>query len=197
MRDDHICFACRIPFYGILFVFISALCFACTSTPTTEEKVQSATDRYFSLEHYFAEQSRRLTQAEVMIVKTVDVNGNTETKTLKITNWESELAAFMDSDINKAAWRNSYAVDSSEHTIVYTSLEPNLRTKQIKLKRSESGEVKEIYINNEISNLLYTSQEYLRFYPDSLYEIIRDQTVRIMGKNRYQIRGQFAPTTGS
>lgn len=159
--------------------------------PGDSDQAHSTVQRYFSLEQYFAEQVRELQQSRPEILKSVEANGKTETRSVKISSWEKELAPFTESDINKAAWTNSYSVDSGEHKIVYESIEPGLRTRQIVLTKAGSGEITGIFIHNKISNLLYTSDEQLHFYPDSLYEIVREQDVRVVGYNRYRISGQL------
>ncbi len=44
-------------------------------------------------------------------------------------------------------------------------------------------------IYNDSKNMLYESQEWLSYFPDSLYQIDKKQTVRLLGTNTYKIKG--------
>ncbi len=153
-------------------------------------KETAATSQYFNLKGFFKADSARLTQRHPLVTKTVMHNDEQETKQVTIGNWGQELSPFSQSDINKPAWRHSYRSQVTTGFTVYTALDPKLITRRIAISRdSATQKVKWILINNSTHNLLYTSAEKLTYYPDSLYQIEKKQTIRLIGTNRYLIKG--------
>lgn len=150
-------------------------------------------ETYFSLKNYFEEESKRLAKNYGGIEKTAQINSKTETKTIKIENWSQELDAFIQSDINKPAWKSSYSIerDSSQNLLIYKSTDPKLTTKKITIKKDSDDDVIAVLIEKLTENNLYTTKENLEYYPDSLYIIETTQAVRLLGKNSYKIVGYF------
>lgn len=171
------CFACAISIWGI----------SCSS-PSEVQAVNHATP-YFSLEDYFRSEAARLQQLAPTITKTVSKNGETEQRSIRIDDWLDELALFIDSDINKPAWQNSYRIDSTKTSVTYTSLDRKLRTGQITVEKRPDGTIKHIGVANRVDNMLFQTNEQLDYYPDSLYSIIRQQQVRIIGESQYTVTG--------
>jgi len=146
---------------------------------------------YFSVETYFKAEADRLQKSAPLVTKTVNKNGEQETHAVRISKWENELMLFIESDINKTAWSQLYQIDSVGNTVTYRSVDPELRTQQILLKRDTNGDIRYIGIQNRASNMLYQSDEQLEYYPDSLYRIGKRQRVIVVGKNNYTITGTF------
>lgn len=167
---------------------------ACSGQEKSPDAQQIDLQPYFSLSHYFNEEIGRLQSDSAEVFKTVEINGSTESKTILIRNWQDELAPFTEADINKSAWVNSYTVDSASTFLQYTAKESGLKTRQIRIEHAANGSVKAITIENQVSNWIYTAKEKLRYYPDSCYEIIKEQDIRIVGHNQYRIRGEWNPT---
>ena len=133
----------------------------------------------------------RLSDSKILIDKFVAINGETEQKTVTIENWANELAAFKEADINKPSWIGSYKVDKTAQQIIYTSVDPSLKTKKITILLNENGDILSLEIENQIGNWIYNAQEKLFYAPDSLYEIVKDQHIRLVGHNNYKITGRF------
>lgn len=160
---------------------------SCTSSDT--KPVSGSVDSYFSLEDFFLNETNRLTKLARSVDKTVSRNGRNEKRHVKIDDWKSELALFIDSDINKPAWQNSYRIDSTDRSVIYTSTDPKLRTQKIIIEKQESGKVTHIAIDNRTGNMLYQTAEQLDYYPDSLYRISKRQQIRFIGNSQYLIIG--------
>lgn len=146
---------------------------------------------YFSLADYFNQEATRLQQINPEIVKTVSKNGDEEQRKIRVANWKEEFALFIDADINKSAWQHSYRVDSTSTSLTYTSIDSTLRTKAIRLEKSETGAVIHVRVTNRVNNMLYQTDEQLDYYVDSLYRIIKAQHVRIIGKSHYTVTGKW------
>ena len=145
---------------------------------------------YFDLKGYFSNLATTLNQENPEINKTVSKNDLKENKRIKIPNWNEELALFMEADINKPAWKDSYTKDSSATKIIYKSNDADLKTQKIEISLI-NGKPTRIHIETSADNLLYQTKENLDFYPDSLYSIQKKQNVILLGENNYQIIGKM------
>jgi len=150
----------------------------------------NTTSKFFDIKGYFEADSARLTQSNPLITKTVIHNKIPETKKVHITNWGTELSLFIQSDINKPAWKDSYDTNASGDFLIYSAKDPSLKTQKIIVKK-ENGKVKWIMIINHTKNILYDNLEKLSYFPDSLYLIQKRQRVRILGTDNYKISGSF------
>ena len=69
--------------------------------------------RYFDVKGLLTQQAQRLDQRHAAVTKRVSLRGQApETVRLPTVKWADELAIFLQADINKAALRGAYAVDS-------------------------------------------------------------------------------------
>ena len=146
--------------------------------------------KYFDIKKYFSAEAARLTKQYPRILKTVSYNGQQETKQINIKHWQQELNLFIESDINKPAWRNSYAIVTTDTGITYTTVDTTLHTQQISITLKDK-KVTGIHIINLTQNMLYQTKENLFYHPDSIYTIKKYQTVKLLGSNDYQITGKF------
>jgi hypothetical protein len=124
-------------------------------------------------------------------LKTVTHNGVTESKKVKIDNWMRELSLFSESDINKPAWRDSYKIQQTDHTLIYMATDTTLKTREIIINKKQDGQVQYIAIYNYTKNLLYDTREKLTYMPDSIYKIEKTQHVKLLGTNKYVIVGSL------
>ena len=169
----------RFAVLALVFGFISC-----------KPEVQQSKNTYFDLNSYFANQAQKYSKSNFIVLKTVSRNGDTETKTVKIANWPRELSVFSESDINKPSWKNSYKTTSSGNITIYKALEPDLKTREIIVKK-ENNQVVYLMVFNVVNNKLFQSKEKLTYYPDSLYLIQRKQHGRFLGTNDYLIKGKL------
>ena len=143
---------------------------------------------FFDIKGYFEADSARLTKENPLVTKTVTHNHIPETQKVHISDWGTELSLFIQSDINRPAWRDSYNVSTTDNVTRYTAKDPSLKTQKVLLKM-ENGKLKWLMIINHTKNILYENREKLSYFPDSLYLIAKKQSVRILGTSTYQISG--------
>jgi hypothetical protein len=148
------------------------------------------TGEFFDIKGFFEADSARLTKANPLITKTVTHNKVPETQKVHISNWGTELSLFIQSDINKPAWQNSYDVSTTGDILIYTAKDPALKTQKVVVKK-ENDQLKWIMIINHTKNILYENTEKLSYFPDSLYLIQKKQSVRVLGTDTYRISGLF------
>ncbi|RYU91128.1 hypothetical protein EWM62_04085 [Mucilaginibacter terrigena] len=155
-----------------------------------EIKETGAELKYFDLKGYFGKQDTLLTKQNPEVNKSVAHNGAAENKKVHITSWKKELNLFTESDINKPAWKLSYSVQANDDSIVYKAKFPELKTREI-IIRKKAGEITSIAIINNTRNILYNTTEKLIYAPGLYYLIEKMQQVKIMGANGYRIKGVF------
>jgi hypothetical protein len=163
-----------------------ALLAACL--PACKPDVKESGPKYFDIKGYFIADIARLNKLNLNVGKTVSHNGVSQTKTVKIENWAQELDLFVGSDINKPAWKNSYRITASDDFLIYNATDPELKTREILIKRDKQ-KIKFIIIYNHTKNILYQNSEQLTYFPDSIYLIQKAQRIRLMGSNYYKIVG--------
>ncbi|MDB5007254.1 MAG: hypothetical protein JWP45_1647 [Mucilaginibacter sp.] len=144
--------------------------------------------KYFDIKRYFNGDISRLKKLNKSVFKTVTINGVTESKKIKIDNWEQELNLFTGSDINSPAWKNSYTITDNDEFLIYKAKDPGLKMREMIIRRDKE-QVKWILIFNSTKNMLYQTTEKLSYFPDSLYLIEKTQRVRLIGTNTYKIQG--------
>ena len=166
---------------GLLSIASLSSCVKNTTQVANEEY-------FFSLKGYFEDEAQRLVIAQPTILKEVKRNSFDEEKEVKIQDWKKEFGLFIESDINKISWKDSYQETTHQDTLIYQSKDPKLRTQEIVIIK-RNNQVQKIAIKNIVDNYLYNSIENLTYYPDSLYQINKKQDVIVIGTNEYQING--------
>jgi hypothetical protein len=151
-------------------------------------KETGAALKYFDIKEYFKIDIARLNKVNKPVFKTVTHNGLTESKNIFISKWGRELDLFIESDINRPDWKNSYSVASTPGLLIYKAKYPELKMREMRIQK-DNGKVKEILIFNRTENILYQTTEKLSYFPDSLYVIDKAQKVRLLGANAYCIKG--------
>jgi len=164
--------------------------FSITSCADTSKEAEVQEFSYFDIKGYFEKEVAKLSVENPLVYKEVYKNRQKEAKEVAINDWQKELSLFIESDINKPSWKNSYSFERSDDTVIYRALEDELRTRKIEIIKI-GEKVLSIYIENSASNELYKSNEQLFYFPDSLYRIIKKQQVRILGENQYEIVGKL------
>lgn len=146
---------------------------------------------YEDIKGFFEAEVTRLTISRSIVDKTITQNETSETKKRIQIDWKNELNLFSGSDINKAAWKDSYKIIKDSSSIVYIAIDTNLRTREIRIKKDSSGKPRNILIRNCSKNYLYESTETLIYIPDSAYSIEKYQKVILLGKNNYLIKAKI------
>lgn len=154
--------------------------FSCNTTMSpSEEKTE------FDLPKFFQNEAARLQELNPTVTKTVSNQKSKESKDLKITNWEKELAQFTTIDLNKPG-NNDFTKVKKDDIVIYNSGSKNPVTVKIVFK---SDTPSEISIYKKSKNLLFTNEEFLHYSMGLTYTIDKRQQVKGMGKNRYLIQG--------
>ncbi len=170
--------------YRKLFILLLVFNSSCSN----QEEMKTETD-FFDIKGFFESEVKRLTNKKSTVNKSVRQNEQSEVKKNLSVDWENELALFIASDINKPAWKDSYKISGDSVHLNYLAIDTNLRTRSVEIKKDPKGQAVFFKIKNITRSKLYESSEELTYIPDSIYKITKDQSVRFLGKNTYQISG--------
>jgi len=168
----------RLAFLFIIFIS------SCTSQ---EEKISK--NKFFDIKGFFEAEAKRLSKNKSLSNKIVTQNKQSEIKKGLSVDWDDELALFISSDLNKPAWIKSYERSEDDLRISYLAIDSNLRTRYVEIQKDKNGKAVFFKIKNITRNMLYESIEELTYIPDSFYSIDKNQSVRFLGTNQYQIKG--------
>ncbi len=171
-----------------LYILVYALAlFSCNQRKEAEANTDLT---YFDIKGYFGKEISRLQQLNPDVDKTVSINGTSENKKAKITDWTKELAIFVNADINKTSWKGSFKTVKQDGTDVYTSDNKKIPIKKISVtQHGQQVDKIEIIIDNK--NILYQSQDTLTYYPDSVYAIKKNQKIKLLNEKKYYIIGKL------
>lgn len=153
-------------------------------------KKQPSALLYFDLKGYISKEASRLKQLNPRISKTVMVNETAEEKNLKIADWTRELSAFSDADINKLAWQGLFKRHKERGAEVYVSDDDKVPVKSLRINYA-AGKIAAVHLLISNANSLYTSNDTLSYYPDSLYQVRKTQHIILLKEKSYRITGKF------
>ena len=159
---------------------------ACQPAPIATKQAVA----FFDIGNYFKTEASKLASSHVAVNKMVSHNGQTQVKMVQIANWERELRLFIQSDINKPAWRDKYRTTYHGDTTLYHTTDKALHTQAISIVFKNKS-VQCIFIKNQTSNALYQTTEDLVYQAGKSYQINLQQKVILLGTNYYAIKGSF------
>lgn len=152
---------------------------------------------YFDLTAFFDEQVNTLYRDSMIVLKTTSINNSMDQHEMPWTDWRKEFALFYGSDINKAAFAGKYEVDtvtegSSVKKIVYTSTDPDLKTKKLEVTvTGPADEVTLIHIVNQSVNAVTTNSEELYYETEKVYIIRTKRKMILFGETTFAVKGDF------
>jgi len=170
--------------------------YSCTGNP---EKIVSE-KLYFDLEGFFDQQIAELYKDSLIVLKTSEINGNTDQHEMQWTDWKKELAPFYSSDINKVSFAGKYISDTSSQqdnnegvkVITYRATDPSLRTRIVEVTTGvHSNDILLIHIENKSGDFLSTNSEDLYYVPLKSYIIRSTRTMKFFGDNKIAVKGDI------
>jgi hypothetical protein len=141
----------------IILLTFCALLSACN-----EEIKENQVKKYFDLKGLIEKQIKTLNSQKPVVQKSVFMSDSLENQSVKTIDWAKELELFMQADLNKPAFIQSYQVDSSAMGVKYTLKETEkLPVKFLTISRAgEDGISIEALINS--NNYLYATERHLK-----------------------------------
>lgn len=161
----------------IIILLFAVLGYACNSANNKTENIA-----YYpiSITALVNTQTLFITSNEDSACKTVLFkNSKIEKNKIGFEDVEKDIQSFIEFDINKAAWQNSYSTKTIGNTTKFSALEEKLPLKFIEI----TGDLKSpsklrIYFQN--TNNLYQSIKVIEWVPNAYYSIFSIQDVKGM-----------------
>jgi len=156
---------------------------------------------YFDVKGLLTQQVTQLTQRHAAVTKHVSVRGNApETVRVPAVKWADELQIFFQADINKAALRGAYQVDSTalpdgrlRRTYTRRPGQPNAPVSQLVVVQ-QGAVAQEVAATILQNNPLFSAQKQLRFQLQSgqlrHYEVVGTQKLVLFDTLHYVAAGQ-------
>ena len=141
---------------------IGLIAFCALLSACNPEIRESKIKRYFDLKGLIETQIKTLNIQKPFVQKTVLMSEKSESQLVKTIDWAKELELFIQMDINKPAFIQSYQVDSSSMGVKYVLKNTEkLPVKYLMINRiGESGFSVEALMSNE--NYLYQTERHLK-----------------------------------
>jgi hypothetical protein len=174
---------------------ISLLTFCTLLSACNEEVKENQVKKYFDLKGLIDKQIKTLNTQKPVVQKIVVIADSSENQSVKAIDWSKELELFMQADLNKPAFIQSYQVDSSSMGVKYTLKESEkLPVKYLNISRSgEDGIIVEALINND--NYLYETERHLKLSIKNSeltnYQIDGFQKIVFGNKKTFRINGNI------
>ena len=171
------------------FALVGLLSYCAAETVVT---VQS--QPFFDLKSFFSQEQEQLNSIK-KVIKKATIDGVVEEKTMDSFDMKKELALFVDSDINKAAWLDKYNVDSIYNGKILTQLtyiakEDDLKTKHLAIHFTK-GLVDSIYIIRKTTSLVAKLEQHLKYVPHKGYSIESQQKTSLSAAYVLELDVQF------
>jgi hypothetical protein len=176
--------------WGLLLIVL----WGCSNDESTSGDPE--TDRFFDVEGYFEGEIDRLQREQPDFLKEVSLNGKQESIQPDTLDFEKELSVFLNSDINKVSWIDSYSADTTRHddgsiaTTVYKAQKEKLRTRLLEVSY-EADTPRRVRIINRTENAVLDADQELIYEPETGMEIQQTQQIRFMKPNEISIAVRF------
>jgi len=176
--------------YGCVFLIIALISLlSCSGTETK----QAETQKYFSTEKYFSEEAASLNNRETGIVKTIYKNNSSETIASELVEWRTELQPFLQIDLNKPAYINSYFTDTilnGENLLInFRAKEESMSLQNLSVYLTGTR-VDSIYAVLKSENLYYRSVDTLSYSGNGNYRISAWNKPRIGKEVSFVLEGK-------
>lgn len=176
----------------LMVVLTSTIAFfiSCSNSTSNHEKEHSLE---FDLPSFFNREVKLLNSAKPIVKKTVEKDGISESKELTIADWERELANFLSVDLNKPAYQGYVKKDSFQNNVMYTIANSTLDLTSVQIMYKSNKPISFI-IKKSSKNLLYQTDEILKYNKGIGYSIDKTQKVKGLNKQHYKISGIIETT---
>lgn len=172
---------------------VSLLIFCALLSACHEEVKENQTKKYLDLKGLIENQIKTLNKQKAEVQKSILMSEKSENKLIKTINWAKELELFIQADLNKPAFIQSYQVDSSSTGVKYTLKETEkLPVKYLNIiKVGADGITIEALVNNK--NYLYETERHLKLSLKNNqiidYQIVGFQKIIFGDKKSFKING--------
>jgi hypothetical protein len=178
---------------------VSLLCI-CSFVSCAQEEMQNGDSVFFDTQNFMSQQINVLEQLNPSVQRINKLNGEQEEMLLTDIDWETELALFVDADINKSSYLPSYTVAKPTNLITTYTLKQgeNLPVKYMEIAIDSTSQqprsiVVTLYRNNKLfdteKNLRLDLMDYNGKTIINKYQVEGYQNVMLLGKTTFSLQG--------
>lgn len=177
--------------------FLGLLLLASCNNLPDEAGERQTVKKFYDLDAYFQAEIKRLSEANITLSKTAELNGKREEITLDEPDWTMELEVFKEADINKPAWWDKYKGDTvltngnKIKEVSYQRLDPELATESIFVHFSDRQIPDSISILYNVERSIMVVKKKLLYIPDQYFSIDNTEKLFVGKENKVFLKGMF------
>jgi hypothetical protein len=172
-------------YYFLAFIFLIT---GCADAPPVKQLP------YFSLSKFLNAEIKQHQTHNIRLLKVVKRDDQSETREIKVSNWEHELKPFFESDIDKPAWHLAYECDTvktdSLMQVVYVANDEKVPVRRMQIDYIDD-QIQRIDIQFEKNNPWFSLKRKLIYKRDLGYQIKGEQDMVLSDPSLYEINVKF------
>lgn len=151
---------------------------------------------YYDLPSFIQKQIGNLKEKGQRIRKLVKKDGHSHIIEKGNINWEEELGLFLESDINRPAWRGEFKVDTikleREYVVTYKTENKEIPVRNVVITIDrKTGQCLKVTVDRRTENFLYSSDQSLYFTTGEGYMMKGKLSVNYLFDSEYSIESEF------
>ena len=151
---------------------------------------------YYDLPSFMAKQVDNLKTRKQRVRKHVTKDGHSHIIERGDIDWDEELNAFKEADINRPAWRGEFKVDSISlervYIITYKTENAEIPVKNVVVTiDKETRQCLQVTVDKQTKNFLYSSDQSLFFTTGEGYMMKGKLSVNFLFDSEYSIESEF------
>ncbi len=151
---------------------------------------------YYDLPSFMTKQVTELNEKQQRVRKHVTKDGHSHIIEYGDIDWNEELEVFIESDINRPAWRGAFKVDTisleREFIITYKSSNDQIPVKNVVVTiDKDTRQCLQVTVDRITENFLYSSDQSLFFTPGEGYMMKGKLSVSYLFDSEYSIESEF------
>lgn len=151
---------------------------------------------YYDLPAFISKQISNLKSKKQWVRKHVTKDGRSHIIERGDIDWNEELGVFLESDINRPAWRGEFNIDSISlervFVITYKTENPEIPVKNVVVTvDKDTKQCLQISVDRRTENFLYSSDQSLFFTTGEGYIMKGKLSVSYLFDSEYSIESEF------
>jgi len=154
---------------------------------------------YFDLKAFLEKEIESLPPHTALLKRVAQKDSTAPTEELRLENPDPtlELKPFLESDLNRRAWVDKYAVDSTFtpegklQRLTYRSLDPKLKIRTLEVEFDPTGAVRRIVVEKDLKSLIAGAHRKMTYLPGHGFRIENHQEFIGGGSTTYLLEGTW------
>jgi hypothetical protein len=177
-------------------VYIPLICLICSCSKDPTEVYYEDQRFYYDLPSFITKQAKNLQSKSQWVRKHVTKDGHSHIIERGDIEWMDELDLFIESDINRPAWRGQFKVDTikleREYVITYKTENKQIPVKNVVVTiDKDTKQCLKVTVDRRTDNFLYQSDQSLYFTTGEGYMMKGKLSVSYLFDSEYSIDSEF------